>query len=67
MSGLNIKGINVFFDSFYFSVITFTTLGYGDILPLNNIAKAVVISEVLIGFVMLGLLVGIISRKVIGH
>ena len=48
-------------------MITFTTLGYGDILPLNNIAKAVVISEVLIGFVMLGLLVGIISRKVIGH
>ncbi|BCB91710.1 potassium channel family protein [Phytohabitans suffuscus] len=33
----------------YFSVITLTTVGYGDIVPVSNAARAVVVAEALIG------------------
>ncbi len=56
-----------FIDSLYFSTITFTTLGYGDILPISWIGKLLVMSEVLLGFSMLGLLVAILARRVLGR
>lgn len=58
---------NGFIDSIYFSLITFTTLGYGDITPVGTIGKIVVITEVSLGYVMGGLLVAILSRRVIGN
>ena len=55
------------FDNLYFSVVTFTTLGYGDIVPVSALGRVLVIIEVMVGYMMLGLLVGIISRRVIGR
>jgi len=55
-----------YLDALYFSIVTFTTLGYGDILPLTWFAKLLVIVEVGLGYVMGGLLVAILSKKVIG-
>lgn len=53
------QGINAedftFFKSLYFSTVTITTLGYGDILPLNNITMAIVASEAIAGIVIIGL------------
>ena len=49
----------------YFSVVTFTTLGYGDILPISPLGKIMVIAEVSIGYIMLGLLVAIFSQRMI--
>jgi hypothetical protein len=51
-------------QAFYFSIVTFTTLGYGDILPQNGIGQALVAFEVLLGYFMLGALVAIIIRKI---
>jgi hypothetical protein len=51
----------------YFSVITFTTLGYGDITPISTAGQLLVVIEVLLGYAMLGLLVAILSRKVTGR
>ena len=47
----------------YFSVVTLTTLGYGDIVPTSAVARIVVLAEVIIGYVMLGGLLGIFANK----
>ena len=52
-----------FLECLYFSVVTFTTLGYGDIHPVSDIGRIIVITEVSIGYIMLGLLVAIFSRR----
>jgi len=47
----------------YFSVVTLTTLGYGDILPVSVGAKLVVMTEVAIGYLMFGGLISIFANK----
>lgn len=48
----------------YYSVVTFTTLGYGDILPGSSGAQALAISEVILGYFSLGGLMSILSDKI---
>jgi uncharacterized protein YjbI with pentapeptide repeats len=47
----------------YYSVITFTTLGFGDIAPKTIPAAMWVMAEVIIGYVMLGGLISIFANK----
>ncbi len=51
------------FDYFYFSLVTFTTLGYGDIVPVTIAGKLIVGVEVLLGFTMLGIFINLIKRR----
>ncbi|MCP4967443.1 MAG: two pore domain potassium channel family protein, partial [bacterium] len=48
----------------YFSVVTLTTLGFGDIHAGNWVGSIVVMFEVILGYVMLGLLISILANKV---
>lgn len=50
-------------SSIYFSVVTLTTLGYGDVLPASQPAQIVVIIQVVLGYVMLGGLLSIFAGK----
>jgi len=52
------------FSGIYYSVVTITTLGYGDVLPASFIGQIVAIAEVISGYVMLGGLISIFSNKV---
>lgn len=47
----------------YYSIVTLTTLGYGDIVPLTGMARLVVGAEVTTGYIMLGGLVSIFATK----
>ena len=52
-----------FWHCFYFSVVTFTTLGFGDIVADNTAARLLVTLEVIFGYMMLGGLISIFSNK----
>jgi len=55
-------------DSIYFSFITFVTVGYGDIYPINSLAKIVVIGQVALTFYILVIVVnGLISMHFNHH
>lgn len=51
------------FSPFYFSIVTFTTLGFGDITPTNQAGQIWVTAEVVLGYIMLGGLISILANK----
>lgn len=62
-TGNSMIALGEWYDYFYFSVIAFTTAGFGDILPSTALLKLIVAVEVLLGYVMLGILITLIQRK----
>jgi hypothetical protein len=48
---------------FYLSVVTLTTLGYGDMVPITSAARIVAMVQVSLGYVMLGGLLSIFANK----
>ena len=49
---------------FYYSVVTYTTLGYGDVTPAHLIGEVLVVIEVVLGYTTLGLVLSILANKV---
>ena len=52
------------FTPFYYSIVTYTTLGFGDVTPKTGLGQSFVVFEVILGYVTLGLLVSILANKV---
>ena len=52
-----------FWSCFYFSIVSFTTLGFGDIAASNSLARFLVTVQVIFGYVMLGGLISIFANK----
>ena len=50
--------------SLYFSVITFSTLGYGDIRPIGTVARWLAGAESLLGSILMALLVFVLTRRI---
>lgn len=50
--------------SFYFSVVTFTTLGYGDLQPASAVVRLVASMEAFVGALLMALLVFVLGRSV---
>ncbi len=49
---------------FYFSVVTLTTLGFGDIRPENWVGQIIVALEVICGYTVLGLFIAVFGKSV---
>lgn len=56
--------LTVLFRSIYFSVVTFATLGYGDIQPIGGWARAIAGLESLVGSLLLALLVFVLTWRI---
>ena len=52
-----------FIQSIYFSVITITTLGYGDISPITESARVLTAIEALSGIVLIGLFLNAVAHS----
>lgn len=49
-------------EAIYFSMITLTTLGYGDLLPSNTVSKLVLAAYVVYGHAVMGLVVSLLQE-----
>jgi hypothetical protein len=47
----------------YFSVVTWTTLGYGDFIPMPD-ARYIVVVEAIMGYVMMALLISVFVASI---
>ena len=56
--------VDTWFTPYYYSIVIFTTLGFGDITPGSLVGQFVVASEVLFGYATLGLFVSILANQV---
>lgn len=52
-------GVDKWGDTTYFSIVTITTLGYGDITPINGSAKMLTALESILGLVLLGIILNV--------
>ncbi|HEY0393333.1 MAG TPA: ion channel [Candidatus Elarobacter sp.] len=53
-------------DGLYFSAVTFTTVGYGDVVPMG-IGRIIAVGEMFLGLVMAGLLIAILTKRLFGE
>lgn len=62
-SGYLTESNNRFQRMLYLSAVTITTLGYGDIVPINELARFLVALESTLGIIILGLALNSITRE----
>ncbi len=55
---------NTWFTPYYFSIVTYTTLGFGDVKPNSLAGELVVSSEVILGYTTLGLLLSVLAQNI---
>jgi hypothetical protein len=55
---------NSWFTPYYFSLVTYTTLGFGDIKPATLAGELIVGSEVVLGYTTLGLLLSVPAQNI---
>jgi hypothetical protein len=55
---------NSWFTPYYFSVVTYTTLGFGDVRPATTLGEIIVSSEVILGYTTLGLLLSVLAQNI---
>jgi len=63
MVGIDYGEHPTWLSNLYFSIVTLTTLGFGDVVPATWLGQVVVMSEVITGYMMLGGLLSIFSNK----
>jgi hypothetical protein len=60
---IQVDSVNNWYTPFYFSVVTFTTLGFGDVKPSDWVGQFWITLEVISGYVMLGGLISIFANN----
>jgi uncharacterized protein YjbI with pentapeptide repeats len=56
--------MDILLSNLYFSAVTFTTLGYGDIRPSGPVSQALASIESFLGAALLALLVAVLARRI---
>lgn len=64
---IDFSGINSIYDALYFTIVTYSTVGYGDIFPKTIFAKFFVITMIMIGLVVFATSITIIAYNINRH
>ena len=59
--------LHMFGRMLYLSAVTITTVGYGDIVPLTNVARSAVAAEAMLGIVAIGLFLNALAHENFGQ
>ena len=57
----------LYWDMIYFSFVTLTTLGFGDITPVHPIARALTYTEAIVGQLYIAILIGTLVGNIAGR
>ena len=63
IAGIDPKNGNVYFQAFFFSIQTFTTVGYGTLAPLGVATQTVAAIEAFVGFMSFSLATGLLYGR----
>ncbi|MCK4426861.1 MAG: pentapeptide repeat-containing protein [candidate division Zixibacteria bacterium] len=58
------RSANTSLTPIYYSIVTYTTLGFGDVTPEHWIGELLIMMEVILGYITLGLFLAILANKV---
>lgn len=61
VEGSDNQAITTLWKHVYFSVVTFTTLGYGNFVPANTAAEVIAAFEAIVGFAVFAFFIGVAS------
>jgi voltage-gated potassium channel len=59
--------INGMFDAVWWTVVTLTTVGYGEIVPVTEVGKIVAICLMFTGFILMAVFAGVMSQTLVGY
>jgi voltage-gated potassium channel len=62
---VNPEGFDTFFDGFYFSIVTMTTVGFGDVTPVSKIGRLLTVLMILTGIALIPWQVGDLIKRLV--
>ena len=67
MDGFAGLALGSFWRMLYLSTVTITTLGYGDIVPITPVSRALVGAEAILGILIIGLYLNALSQRLVSE
>jgi voltage-gated potassium channel len=62
---VNSKGFDTFLDAFYFSIVTMTTVGFGDVTPISEFGRLLTVLMILTGIALIPWQVGDLIKRLV--
>ncbi|MDB9537516.1 ion transporter [Dolichospermum planctonicum CS-1226] len=62
---LNPHNFNTFLDAFYFSIVTMTTVGFGDVIPISELGRLLTVLMILTGVALIPWQIGDLIKRLV--
>ncbi|MFN5892549.1 MAG: potassium channel family protein, partial [Dolichospermum sp.] len=62
---LNPDNFNTFLDAFYFSIVTMTTVGFGDVIPISELGRLLTVLMILTGVALIPWQIGDLIKRLV--